>query len=349
MDKDLVSVVIPAYNSENYIQECLNATLVQTYKNIEVIVVDDGSSDGTLELCRKYERKDKRVRVLTGINGGVSSARNRGLRAAQGKYVVFFDADDYPEIDLIESYLNSLKRWDNENISLVLCGMSNDNLVNSRIFNKKQLLEPDKGFVEGNEYILERNQCAVLAWLKLFNFVTNKIYDLEVIKSRKIVFDEEISIGEDLKFNLDYLSILDGKIGVINRAIYHYVKRSRSSLSISYYSGGIVDTKYLYKRFISWASTQDGITEDDILVIKAIFITDWIARLTALYKYKKVSSDYVVINRTLRMELQNREFQRTLDEVYKAHKIGTLRYVTLKTGIFGIFMFFRGIYQILKG
>lgn len=349
MSNKLVSVVIPVYNSENFIQECLNATLLQTYNDIEIIVVDDGSTDRTLEVCNKYAQKDSRVKVLTGLNGGVSRARNKGLRAATGDYVVFFDADDFPEIDLIESYIKYFEIWESNTISFVMCGMADDNQVNTRVADKKHLLEEEKGYVEGESYILERNQCAVLAWLRLFNFVTNKIFDLKAIKDNSILFDDEISIGEDLKFNLDYLAVVDGEIGVINRPLYHYVKRQKSSLSISYYSNGVEDTKYLYKRFISWASVQQGIMPDDILVIKSIYITDWIARLTALYIEQKHSVDHIFLKRRLRRELQSREFQRLLTEIYKAKKISFLRYISLKTGIFEVFMFFRGIYQIMKG
>ena len=94
MDEKLVSVIIPAYNIEDYIGRCLDSVLSQTYKNLEILVVDDGSSDCTGEILDDYEKKDQRIRVIHKENGGVSSARNIGIEAATGDYIGFVDGDD---------------------------------------------------------------------------------------------------------------------------------------------------------------------------------------------------------------------------------------------------------------
>ena len=344
-----ISVVISTYNAQNYISECLDATINQTYTNLEVIIVDDGSEDDTLSILQSYASKDSRITLFRHSNKGVSTTRNKGIQNATGEYIVFFDADDYPEPDLIEAYVNAINEWSEKKVALIGTGMFFDNQYNKYVGNKTYILEVAHGYIEGENYILSRSSAAMLAWLKLFNFVTNKCYDLDIIRKHNILFDSNIHIGEDLKFNLDYLDVEDGNIGIINRALYHYVKRTNNSLSVSYHNMDLEDTKAIYKRFINWEVNQKDVTVDNVMVVKAIFINDWISRLTALYEEHRHEETFASAKKTLKNDIQSVEFQRMLKEIYRAKKISTLRYVCLRTGIFEIFYFFRFIYQILKG
>lgn len=344
-----ISVVISTYNAQNYISECLDATINQTYTNLEVIIVDDGSEDDTLSILQSYAAKDSRIKLFRHSNKGVSTTRNKGIQNATGEYIVFFDADDYPEPDLIEAYVNAINEWSEKKVALIGTGMFFDNQYNKYVGNKTYILEVAHGYIEGENYILSRSSAAMLAWLKLFNFVTNKCYDLDIIRKHNILFDSNIHIGEDLKFNLDYLDVEDGNIGIINRALYHYVKRTNNSLSVSYHNMDLEDTKAIYKRFINWEVNQKDVTVDNVMVVKAIFINDWISRLTVLYEEHRHEETFASAKKTLKNDIQSVEFQRMLKEIYRAKKISTLRYVCLRTGIFEIFYFFRFIYQILKG
>lgn len=343
-----VSVVIPAYNAEKYIEECLNAVISQTYSNIEILIIDDGSTDSTFKICNSYSEKDSRIKVYLHENMGASATRNVGLERASGDYVVFFDADDYPEKKLIERYVEAYEEWDTKEISFILCGMYFDNYYNKRVENRKIVLESAHGYIEGENYLLNRSSAAILSWLKIFNFVTNKCYDLKKIKEKNIRFDVDVCIGEDLKFNLDYLDYVPGIIGMINSPLYHYVKRSDCSLSISYHENDLEDTKKIYTRFVEWENMQEGRTADNILVVKSIFITDWVSRLTSMYDDKTFVERFK-IRKKLNEELRNRKFRKMLKEVYRAKKISALRYYTLRIGIFEFFIFFRWIYQIMKG
>lgn len=105
---EIVSVIIPAYNVERYLEDCLNSVLKQTYKNIEIIIVDDGSKDKTLEIARNYKKEGNNVTVVHQENGGVCAARNRGLELATGKYIMFLDADDYLLPEAIETFYNDM-------------------------------------------------------------------------------------------------------------------------------------------------------------------------------------------------------------------------------------------------
>ena len=119
MDEKLVSVIIPAYNIEDYIGRCLDSVISQTYKNLEIIVVDDGSRDHTGEILDNYAKKDRRIKVIHKENGGVSSARNKGIEAAEGDYIGFIDGDDLIEpemyktlVDLLEEENADIKKMD---------------------------------------------------------------------------------------------------------------------------------------------------------------------------------------------------------------------------------------------
>ena len=95
MNNDLVSIIVPVYNVEKYIEKCLNSLFGQTYRELDIILVDDGSTDKSGELCDRLAKMDKRVRVIHKKNGGLSDARNRGIDAAKGRYITFIDSDDY--------------------------------------------------------------------------------------------------------------------------------------------------------------------------------------------------------------------------------------------------------------
>lgn len=348
MNSSLVSVVIPACNSEEYIAGCLEATINQTYINIEILIVDNGSDDSTKEICMEYAERDSRIRTFSVLKRGVSVARNCGIDNSNGEYIVFFDSDDRPERDLIENYLNALKEWKNKEVSLIACGMFFDNIFYKNVEDRISILESESGFIEGENYILKRNYAAVLAWLKLFNFVTNKIYDNQIIMRHGIRFDEYVNIGEDLKFNLDYLNKSDGYIGMINKPLYHYIKRNENSLSFSYHEGDVEDTKTIYRRFLDWESKQEGVTGDNLLVIKSIFLTDWISRLSTMSDYHRLHSDIKLDKNYLNREISSGEFQSILKEVFKSRKISAIRYLALRTRRYTAFSILRGIYQRMK-
>ena len=98
----LISVVLPVYNVENYLEKCLNSVVKQTYKNIEIIIVNDGSLDSSIDICNKYANKDSRIKVFTKPNGGLSDARNFGIKKSMGEFITFIDSDDYVTDDYVE-------------------------------------------------------------------------------------------------------------------------------------------------------------------------------------------------------------------------------------------------------
>ena len=117
-DQNLISVIVPVYNVEEYLEECLNSILVQTYTNLEILIVNDGSTDNSLEILQEFSQRDSRITIFTKENGGLSSARNLAIDEAKGEYFTFIDSDDYIEENYIEYLMKSL--IDNEaDISIV--------------------------------------------------------------------------------------------------------------------------------------------------------------------------------------------------------------------------------------
>ena len=204
------SIIVPVYGTEEYLQECIDSVLRQTYELFELILVDDGSPDQCPKICDEYARADPRVHVIHKENGGVSSARNAGLEIAKGEYVWFVDSDDYVDEDSLLGLNNQLT----EN-QAVLFAFQTDGMEG-----------PFYGDLE--DYL--RN----VYFPYKVNFTTwNKIYRLSFLKEHQIRFDEGEVIGEDLLFNLDcYAALFAQKHAILfdNRHCYHYRVRDGSAM-----------------------------------------------------------------------------------------------------------------------
>lgn len=189
-EENLVSIVVTVYNKETYIKKCLESISQQTYSNLQVIVINDGSTDKSLNEINNYIRKDKRIKVFTEENSGLPTARNFGLGFVQGSYVCFIDGDDY----IKPNYISDMMRY--KNFDLVISGFS-EFLKNKKI---KVIKPKSKCFTNSKflNYLFNSKHYfyCVLSWNKLFNF--------EIIKHNKIQFKNFI-MGEDVGFLFDYL------------------------------------------------------------------------------------------------------------------------------------------------
>lgn len=213
MRMEKVSIIIPAYNCENTIERCLNSLISQKYKNIEMIVVNDGSTDDTRKKIESYN--DDRIKLFNQENKGVSAARNLGLKKATGKFVAFCDADDfYSKYFLIEL----IPLFDEETV-MVACDWTSKK-KEKRIKNKTKIFTLKDGIKE------------LFADKYLFVYMCNKIFRRKYLKN--ISFNEKIkNFGEDLLFSLAYLKQFDkGQIVYSYNKLYHYIhnKGSLSSL-----------------------------------------------------------------------------------------------------------------------
>lgn len=211
-----ISIIVPVYNAVSTLERCVRALMEQTYCNIEIILVNDGSRDNSLELCRSFAAADNRIRVIDKPNGGVSSARNAGLDAAMGEFIMFCDSDDWAEPQWCEELLSHYEEG-----CLVMCGH----------------------YVEGDQPYLphelraengpQRYAPGAFHQLKLkcFNAPWNKIYASWVIRDHALRFDERLTNGEDLLFILEYLSRIPGDIIFLDKCVFHYEWPRETSLS----------------------------------------------------------------------------------------------------------------------
>lgn len=177
--KPLVSVIIPVYNTENYVDECLRSILSQSYKNIEVIVVDDGSTDQSLDICRRYAQ-DTRVRLLAEAHHGATAARKKGVMAAQGKWIMFVDSDDYLYEETLVKMVAIADGAD------IVIGPGNDEL---RYF---QTLPQ---YIDSDKYLKMWGQA------ELAGFLWGKMYNRSLFDEKVFDIPEEIVMGEDVLMN----------------------------------------------------------------------------------------------------------------------------------------------------
>lgn len=210
----LVSIIIPVYNSEKLLPSCLNSVLAQTYQNLEIILVNDGSTDHSSKIIEEYAKKDHRIQVLTEKNQGQSAARNNGLKIAKGEYISFIDSDDKIDETFIEKLL---KPYQDDKVSLSICGMRRDFLKTNRTeYLYLSPIIPKKRNESYKTYILR----LLSKDGRLYSSV-NKLYQARIAKT--LHFDTSLNFAEDTKFVLDYLKKSpDSQIIFVKEPLYTY-------------------------------------------------------------------------------------------------------------------------------
>lgn len=241
----MVSVIVPVYNAEPYLGYCINSILKQTYKEIELILVNDGSKDNSLRICKNYEFLDKRVKVLDIPNGGVGNARNTGLKEASGEYVMFIDSDDVIHETMIETLYNSSQIYEKD---LVKCGMKIVHLKDNKVLNTEEYTFNKIG----NEVVYNKKNFLIhlmdIIWKTgLMEGPANGLYRLEVIKKHNILFPTTTQYGEDFLFNIEYFQHCNGAV-LINKPLYYYIRANEESLSQKYIPDLFQNQKYLINK-----------------------------------------------------------------------------------------------------
>lgn len=222
MEEELVSIIIPAYNVEAYIQKCIDSLLQQTYQNIEIIIINDGSKDRTQEIVDTYSKQDSRIKGVYISNGGVSNARNTGILQAKGNYIIFVDADDYVEKELVQALMDHRKIG-----TFSLCTYYRETIKKDKIHTEEVLWE------EEEKQIVSKNKFLDLYEAGLINSPYCKLYERNILIKQQLLFDKEIALGEDLIFNLKYICFQEA-FCFYNKPLYHYIKRQNESLSTKY-------------------------------------------------------------------------------------------------------------------
>ena len=205
----MISVIVPVYNSEKSLERCIESILNQSEKDLELLLINDGSTDKSALICQKYEERDKRVHVIQKENEGVSATRNTGILYAKGEYIQFVDSDDFIEQDMCQRLLQAVHE---QNTDFALCGFHH-------IFQGRDIVKVPK-----TTEILDK-KCFCEEFLGLYeqgflNMPWNKLYRRDLISD---YFEADLSLGEDLLFNLSYLENVE-KISLVSEPLYHYIQ-----------------------------------------------------------------------------------------------------------------------------
>ena len=237
-----ISIIIPIYNSEKYIRKCIDSILNQTFKDFELILVNDGSTDKSREICESY--KDKRIKIFNTENQGVSCARNIGIEKSIGKYLMFCDSDDYVEPEWCEKLYDLVK---NNKKSYIVCSIMIKNYRNEPSYEQHWKVSDELFMISSKKEYFWKYK------MQLLNSNCCKIYEKDIIFKYNIRFNEDITLGEDLIFNLDYLKYVNDKIIFLNIPLYNYILRKSESLDHKYYKNLFDIYKYLNNRIYNEA------------------------------------------------------------------------------------------------
>ena len=227
MEEQLVTIVVPVYNVEKYLNRCIESLVNQTYRNLEIILVDDGSLDNCPIICDEWADKDCRIKVIHKANAGLGMARNSGIDCAKGKYIFFFDSDDYVDSTIVEKCVSSAKKHDSDVVIYGRCEVYED----GRCVPKKIVSHKDV-FVQ--EEIVNNLLPAMFTYDMGFGVsACGKMFLLDTIRrfSLHFVSEREI-ISEDAYFALEYFSNIS-RVSIIDECLYFYYKRD-DSLSRSF-------------------------------------------------------------------------------------------------------------------
>ena len=244
---ELISIIVPVYNVEKYLNQCVNTLINQTYFNIEIILVNDGSTDKSGSLCDELSKSDNRIKVIHKKNEGLGLARNTGLEYINGKFVTFIDSDDYVDTNLIEELYYNLK---NNNADTCIGGFKRVNDLGKIIFKESY----EKNTYEDN-YIKNNLLMKMLGSSPeksdaIRMSVWNVLFSVEIIKNNKLKFvSERKFISEDIIFDIDYYQFAK-KVVIIDTVAYNY-RVNNESLTRKYKEDRFEKCKILYNEIYS--------------------------------------------------------------------------------------------------
>ena len=288
--KPLISIIIPIFNVEDKLNKCIQSVINQTYSNLEIILVNDGSTDNSFKICKEFENSDNRIKLISIENNGVSNARNIGIKNAKGKYIGFVDSDDYIDNDMFEILYSNIE--DND-ADLSIIGYQIET-INKKIIKNTNLNQYKKIEImtqsQAYEKILDKNSFQGYCW--------NKLFKSELLKD--ILFDVNIYICEDLLFVCEYLKKCK-TIVYDSKNSYHYIYYPNSSWNMEY-SPKWATILESYNRIINIYKNLDKNLES--LIIYTYFKVN----CNLKYKIKKSKGkDYVIL----------REIENNIKENYK--------------------------------
>ena len=323
----MISIVVPVYNVQNFLEKCVNSIIAQHYEDIEIILVDDGSTDSSGQMCDEFEKKDSRIRVIHKKNGGLSSARNAGIAIAKGDYIGFVDSDDFVEPEMYGTLLDAIL---DTGKMIASCGQIIDlwgertiykhTLKEMKIFSKQESI---------NEMLL----------LNVFDVsACDKLYDKRLFETIKY---PEGKISEDAAIVFDILDKSNGMVHV-GKPFYHYIYR-KNSISKRTYS------HKRYDAFVNCLKTEQFIKDNYPSLLKScgVYLSITIAYLLSEFEENpelkgEYKEDYLAYRKKF---LENVDFLLSEKNVELKTKV---RMLALKTGFYRVFLKARNLLNMIR-
>lgn len=265
-----ISVIVPIYNGEKYLCRCIDSILLQTLEDFELILVNDGSNDGSLAICDEFAAKDVRIKVIDQANAGVSMARNRGIDIAKGDYICFIDCDDWVDSCYLQLLYDNLEE---SSTDLSMTGY--------RDVTEAGELGRDTGAI-GYTAVLDADQ-AMLHLFEAVDFMSfcypwGKLFKADIIRSHNIRFNPSIAIGEDRLFIFDYLHHA-GKVSCTSKSTYNYLQNGNGAMSM-------LRRKKMDVKYLTCFDAMDIMLQHEMpdFVRKKLY-TEYVAILLRIRKY----------------------------------------------------------------
>ena len=275
MNQPLVSIILPVYNAQNHLARCVGSICAQTYRNIEIIILNDGSKDQSLPVCEEFRQKDSRILLVDKANSGVSDTRNLGLKLASGKYVEFVDSDDYLDPDFTERLVAAAEENEADFViapykMVIPAGASKPEQVLDKIQDELGVMSVARppevreyGFLPAGVY--DKDTFALRLMDKpasyFYSVLWNKLYRRDILTGNDIQFVSEMRWAEDLVFNLRYIQYAE-RFVAIDKPGYYYVQNPQSICHTQINAATIVQNKLQVFRYYKDLYARLGIYEE---------------------------------------------------------------------------------------
>lgn len=312
-----ISIIIPIYDVQEYLPKCLDSVIAQSYSDLQIILVDDGSSDDSFEICCTYKEKDSRIEVYSQYNQGVSAARNLGLKHSIGKWIAFIDADDWIEANFIKTLYSAAKTQTDIVIGDYITDRKNGAKTRQAGF-AEEFTAQTTAELQELEKICVLPHCHTHLVPQPLNFlagVWGKLYRSSVIRNHKIQFPEELRISEDVVFNIFFL---EHSVGAeyVSCYGYHYFERSSSVMRSNKPEKVLYFTDYM--EYIAQSISRSTIKNLGKKELNAVIIRDFYSLAANGYYLDICSHNFLKASRKMQEDIKNQTISEAISDRKKS-------------------------------
>ncbi len=331
-----VSIIVPVFNSEVYLSNCIESILNQSFNDFELLLIDNDSTDSSIDVCKRYALRDKRVKVFCQPLRGPSNARNMGLDNAQGEYVLFTDSDDCLKENYISSFVDAKENYPEcNNIWCGYISLPNYNSIDTsaaEVFGDKEY------------YVIDRKK-----YMKLFDQMFcqplwNKLYKNSIIQENNIRMKNDLYLGEDIIFGLEYLDKSGEEIVFVNKTTYMYINSRRGSLTHQYHKNREVFSYTINRNLINYMKKWE-LPPDDLSLAYASAFYRFESTMKGIYNNELKLSKRERKKRC-RSIMKSPEFRDALK--YGSYKVNPLQKAGYKLCSYTIVHMYDKLYRLKK-